>query len=144
MKICVTGPRKVTIYQQRALTEIVEEHFQSPDVVLNVGDAPGVDYIIYMIALAKDIETNKFIVQNKSNKFSYAVRSMKMVDATLDGTLLSFPNKECPAKVTPANAFCGSGSGTWGTIDYAKNKGLDIEIHPLVEISLPSWLQPTN
>lgn len=140
MKICVTGPRKVTIYQQKSLTQIVEEHFKSPDVVLNVGDAHGVDYIVYNIALAKDIKTNKFIVQDKTSKFSYAKRSMRMVDATLGGTLLAFPNKECPPKVTPANAFCGSGSGTWGTIAYAKHKGLAIKVHPLVQISLPSWL----
>lgn len=140
MKICVTGPRKVTIQQQRCLTEIIESQFQSPDVILNVGDANGVDYIIYMIALAKDIETNKFFVQNKSNKSSYAKRSMRMVDATLGGSLIAFPNKVCPAKVTPANPFCGSGSGTWGTIAYAKHKELKIEVHPLVNISLPSWL----
>ena len=141
MLICVTGPRKVTIKQQRALTKIVEERFKSStDVVLNVGDAPGVDNIVRMIAISKGVKNNLFVVLNKSNKFSYAKRSMRMVDATLGGTLFAFPNKKCPNRVTPDNAFCGSGSGTWGTIAYAKHKGLEIKVHPLVEISLPSWL----
>ena len=141
MKICVTGPRRVTIQQQRVLTEIIQTQFQLPDVILNVGDANGVDHIIYMIALAKNIKINKFNVLNKSNKFSYAKRSMRMVDATQGGSLIAFPNKLCPIRVTPANPFCGSGSGTWGTIAYAKHKGLEIKVHPLVEISLPSWLK---
>ena len=140
MKICVTGPRKVTIQQQRVLTKIVEKQLQSPGISLNVGDAPGVDNIVYNIALAKNINFKRFIVLNRKSKFSYAKRSMRMVDATLGGTLLAFPNKKCPVIVKPSNPFCGSGSGTWATIAYAKQKDLAIEIHSLVDISLPSWL----
>ena len=141
MKICVTGPRKVTIEQQRALTNIIEGVFKLPDIILNVGDASGVDHIIYMLALAKNIKINNFIVLDKSSKSSYAKRSMRMVDDTLGGTLIAFPNKLCPEKVIPTNAFCGSGSGTWATIAYAKLRGLEIKVHPLVKLSsLPGWL----
>jgi hypothetical protein len=142
MLYCVTGPRIVTIKQQAIIIQIITKEFNPPEnVVVNVGDATGVDDLIHNFAKTKGLTNKLFVVLNRYNKFSYAKRSMRMVDATLGGTLLAFPNKKCPEKVKPNNAFCGSGSGTWGTIAYAKLKNLDIKIFPLAKISLPSWLK---
>jgi predicted alpha/beta hydrolase family esterase len=33
------------------------------------------------------------------------------------------------------------GSGTWGTIFYAHSLGCPVELHPLVEMEPPEWLQ---
>lgn len=142
MLCCATGPRIVTVTQKNTIIETITKEFNPPqDVVLNIGDAAGVDTIIRDFAKLKGVNNNLFVVLNRYNKFSYAKRSMRMVDATLGGTLLAFPNKKCPERVKPDNAFCGSGSGTWGTIAYAKLKNLDIKIFPLAKISLPSWLK---
>jgi len=78
-----------------------------------------------------------------NQSWHFAERSQRMVDAVgAGGVLYAFPNKPCPPRCTPNQPFSGHGSGTWGTIAYAKKKGLEIELHPLsADAQTPNWLR---
>ena len=131
MIICVTGPIQVNEDQKLVISQMFNILFDdSTDIFLNVGDNSGVDSIIRKVAIEKSIKTQFFINQNNKGK----------VDASLGGILYAFPDKECPAKVTPDDPFCNSESNIWATIAYAKSKDIRIKIYPLVEISIPGWL----
>lgn len=130
MIICVTGPIQVNEDQKLVISQMFNILFdESTDIFLNVGDNNGVDSIIRKVAIEKSIKTQFFISQNKEK-----------VDASLGGILYAFPDKECPAEVTPDDPFCNSESNIWATIAYAKSKDIRIKIYPLVEISIPGWL----
>jgi len=90
----------------------------------------------------------------KLGKGGFAKRSMEMIDGAIAAgneqsaiacgakTLLAFPNKPCPKDCTPKKPFNGHGSGTWGTIAYAKKKGLQVQLHPLTaDAKPPDWLK---
>ena len=131
MIICVTGPIQVNEDQKLVISQLFNILFDdSTDIFLNVGDNSGVDSIIRKVAIEKSIKTQFFISQNNKGK----------VDASLGGILYAFPDKECPAEVTPDDPFCNSESNIWATIAYAKSKDIRIKIYPLVEISIPGWL----
>ena len=131
MIICVTGPIQVNEDQKLVISQLFNILFDdSTDIFLNVGDNSGVDSIIRKVAIEKSIKTQFFINQNDKGK----------VDASLGGILYAFPDKECPAEVTPDDPFCNSESNIWATIAYAKSKDIRIKIYPLVEISIPGWL----
>lgn len=131
MIICVTGPTQVNEDQKLVISQMFNILFDEPtDIFLNVGDNSGVDSIIREVAIEKSIKTQFFIGQKNKEK----------VDASLGGILYAFPDKECPAEITPDNPFCNSESNIWATIAYAKSKDIKIKIYPLVEISIPSWL----
>ena len=131
MIICVTGPIQVNEDQKLVISQMFNILFDdSTDIFLNVGDNSGVDSIIRKVAIEKSIKTQFFINQNNKGK----------VDASLGGILYAFPDKECPAEVTPDDPFCNSESNIWATIAYAKSKDIRIKIYPLVEISIPGWL----
>ena len=131
MIICVTGPIQVNEDQKLVISQMFNILFDdSTDIFLNVGDNSGVDSIIRKVAIEKSIKTQFFINQNDKGK----------VDASLGGILYAFPDKECPAEVTPDDPFCNSESNIWATIAYAKSKDIRIKIYPLVEISIPGWL----
>ena len=131
MIICVTGPIQVNEDQKLVISQMFNILFDdSTDIFLNVGDNSGVDSIIQKVAIEKSIKTQFFINQNNKGK----------VDASLGGILYAFPDKECPAEVTPDDPFCNSESNIWATIAYAKSKDIRIKIYPLVEISIPGWL----
>ena len=131
MIICVTGPTQINEDQELVISQMFNILFDEPtDIFLNVGDNSGVDSIIRKVAIEKGIKTQFFIGQ----------KNKKKVDASLGGILYSFPDKECPAEVTPNNPFCNSESNIWATIAYAKSKDIKIKMYPLVEISIPGWL----
>lgn len=134
MIICVTGPTQVNDDDQKlTISQMFNILFDEPtDIFLNVGDNSGLDSIVRKVAIEKSIKTQLFMVQDTSD--------MRMVDASLGGILYAFPDKDCPAEVTPDNPFCDSESNIWATIAYAKSKDIKIKIYPLVEISIPGWL----
>lgn len=131
MIICVTGPTQVDEDQELVISEMFNILFDEPtDIFLNVGDDSGINSIIRKVAIKKGIKTQFFIGQKNKEK----------VDASSGGILYAFPDKECPAEVTPDNPFCNSESNIWATIAYAKSKDIKIKMYPLVEISIPGWL----
>ena len=131
MIICVTGPTQINEDQELVISQMFNILFDEPiDIFLNVGDNSGVDSIIRRVAIEKVIKTQFFTGQKNKEK----------VDASLGGILYAFPDKECPAEITPDNPFCNSEYNIWATIAYAKSKDIKIKMYPLVEISIPSWL----
>ncbi len=80
---------------------------------------------------------------------SYAKRSIACVESTnVDGGWwLSFPDRPCPATITPSSngraCFNGSGSGSWSSLAYAL--GLAVRDGLLqVVLYLPPPLQPPD
>ena len=61
---------------------------------------------------------------------AFAARSVAVVlaVAAADGLWVSFPASGCPAGLLPSasssKAFCGSGSGTWGSLAFALGNGV--------------------
>ena len=95
-------------------------------------------------ALVRDYNPEATVHRIQGNQsWHFAERSQRMVDAVgAGGVLYAFPNKPCPPRCTPNQPFSGHGSGTWGTIAYAKKKGLEIELHPLsADAQKPDWLK---
>jgi hypothetical protein len=134
-KAAATGPRKLTPEETAialaTLSQVAADEY-------HIGDAAGLD------AIARQTWQNATIheVTHPGQRWAYAERSKKMVDAIApQGTLYAFPNKPCPSGCKPSAPFSGHGSGTWGTIAYAKRQGVNIEVFPLADIPLPDWLQ---
>jgi hypothetical protein len=159
--VCVTGARFISQNQElivrssirNLMKDIINKNHRTfSHIQFHVGDAKGVDTVarIYAKFCAQNniwLKVTDHIVKDPKNKSSYAQRSIGMVDKCNEsGTvgkniIIGFPNKPCPQQVTPKNPFCGSGSGTWATLAYAKSKGLIIEIVPLFnKIPVPNWL----
>ena len=138
-----TGPRKTnsddTLIVQKTLRSL------QPDGQLWLfGDAPGVDNIVACYTALHRVQKMLFQVPNNPKKQDFAIRSMKMIDflKTQKGTLIGFLNKNCPEQCTLARPFSGHGSGTWGTIAYARSLGIDVQLHLLSGIDyldLPEW-----
>lgn len=63
--------------------------------------------------------------------------------ATVVGTLHAWPNKPAPNQLMPSRSWPtgAAGSGTWGTITLAVGLEIPVELHPLMEIDIPLWLQ---
>jgi transcriptional regulator with XRE-family HTH domain len=92
--------------------------------------------------LARELEVSAVSVNSWEKGDS--VPGIESLDAIAQGAkkLLAFPNKPCPNDCTPKKPFCGHGNGTWGTVAYAKKKGLEIELHPLTATAkTPDWLK---
>jgi hypothetical protein len=150
IKVCFSGPRLLDNKQVRIVKDVVikyHNYFEKKtyNIVYNVGDASGVDSIVFntLSEIYNNDFIKNFIVKDKSKKKEYAKRSMRMVSETTvadDSYLIAFPNKHCPEIVTPTSHFCGSGSGTWATIAFAKNRKLKIILFPIEQITLPDWL----
>ena len=150
IKVCFSGPRLLDNKQVRIVKDVVikyHNYFEKKtyNIVYNVGDASGVDSIVFntLSEIYNNDFIKNFIVKDKSKKKEYAKRSMRMVSETTvadDSYLIAFPNKPCPEIVTPTSHFCGSGSGTWATIAFAKNRKLKIILFPIEQITLPDWL----
>ena len=148
-KVCFTGPRKIdrsqSIIIAKYLTPYINLFCDRYDKSeFHVGDAHGVDECIKNLLFSMRLVPTIHIVENKSDKTSYAKRSMEMVDSCSDchkSMIFGFPNKNCPDKITLKDPFCGSGSGTWATLAYAKSKNIfQLNISPLSSIELPSWI----
>lgn len=136
---CFTGPRKLTYAEAckigQTLTNLKGETY-------HVGDAPGADAVVRDM-----VERGKRRVYETEGKkpWQLAQRSKLMVDECAklgNAKLIAYPNKPCPEGVKPTKNFSGKGSGTWGTIAYAKYLGVEIELHWLEPgLTKPDWMK---
>lgn len=141
---CVTGPRKLTYGEackvQATLAKTRGESW-------HVGDAAGADKVArdYLRNQGENLRT---YYTEGYKPYQLAQRSKRMVDECAklgNAKLIAYPNKPCPDGVKPSKNFNGKGSGTWGTIAYAKHLGLEIELHWLTEgLTEPDWLRQTQ
>ena len=142
VRVCFTGPRIITPYQSNLLVSYAKNYIIALSSVydkceFSVGDADGVDKAIRNLLISLRLPFTLFQVEDKTNKASYARRSISMVNSCVpkgineQGMIFGFPNKECPSQIKLNNPFCGSGSGTWATIAYAKSKSLKTNLLPL-------------
>ncbi len=136
MNICFSGARKLTP-TQRDRAQAILTTITIPSQQWHVGDAAGLD------ALVRDYNPEATVHRIQGNQsWHFAERSQRMIDAVgAGGVVYAFPNKPCPPQCSPNQPFSGHGSGTWGTIAYAKKKGLEVELHPLTaNAKTPDWL----
>ena len=139
-KIAFTGSRRVTEAQTK---QVWQRLLKLPrDCQWHVGDADGVDKLVRIFAQEFEID---LVIHHITSyeRWAFAERSQRMVKAIAQpgNLLIAFPNKPCPEKCLPKKPFSGHGSGTWGTIAFAKRKGLAIDISPIKVISkFPNWL----
>ena len=142
--IAITGPRKLTDLQAHKVS------LEMVDVLIGkyvlMGDAAGVDFIAERLNTQLPGVGEVFAIrENLPHRARYAERSSRMVKrlAELGGALHAWPNKPAPAGLRPSRNWPkgAQGSGTWGTIAMAVGCGCKVELHPLVEISLPEWLK---
>jgi hypothetical protein len=142
MEIAVTGARATTPQDNETIKKAVQAHTRAN---WHIGDAKGADSTATEQAHNQGDKVTIYHADKKLGKGGFAKRSMEMIDGAiaLGATkLLAFPNKPCPTDCTPKKPFNGHGSGTWGTIAYAKKKGLEIELHPLTaDAQKPDWLK---
>jgi hypothetical protein len=138
---CFTGSRKIN-YGQGAKVEAKLR--QMTGTSWHVGDASGVDTVVRHYLESANLPVKLYKAEGKQ-AWQLAQRSKEMVDGcvALGGAkLIAFPDKPCPAGVKPGKTFAGKGSGTWGTIAYAKNLGLEIEIIWLTPgLTEPDWMK---
>lgn len=141
MHLGVTGPRSLTTeQQQQAYFDLWELDHRNPNAHWHVGDALGLD------ALAREVATGLQHRYDAASREPWELqrRSKRMVDALAvgGGVLHAWPNKPCPAGITPDS---WKGSGTWGTVRYAVSRGVAVELHWLVEeCLLPEWMEQTQ
>ena len=135
MNIAFTGPRKVTLEQaQMVLGKLSELNAQS----YHVGCASGVDQMVREYFYSATI-----YFAEGGQPWQLAARSKRMVNSCYklgSAKLIAFPNKPCPNGVKRCSSFSGKGSGTWGTIAYAKHLGMDVELIFLGEFEKPDWM----
>jgi len=138
----VTGARGTTPEQNETIRNAVKAHAGGS---WHIGDAKGVDSIATEQAQEQGDRVTTYYADKGLGKGGFAKRSMEMIDGAIaQGAkkLLAFPNKPCPDDCTPKKPFNGHGSGTWGTIAYAKKKGLEVELHPLSPTAqTPDWMR---
>jgi len=138
----VTGARGTTSKQNETIRNAVKAHTGAN---WHIGDANGADARATEQAQSQGDKVTTYYADKGLKRAGFAVRSQKMIDGAIaQGAtkLLAFPNKPCPTDCTPKKPFNGHGSGTWGTIAYAKKKGLEIELHPLsADAQKPDWLK---
>jgi hypothetical protein len=137
---CYTGSRKLT-YEQGMIIE--KKLAQMAGLSWHVGDASGVDTVVRRYLESVGLPVKLYRAEGKQ-PWQLAARSKRMVDGCAklgNATLIAFPNKPCPKGVKPSKNFNGHGSGTWGTIAYAKHLGLEIQICWLeTGLTEPDWL----
>lgn len=139
-----TGPRQLTAQQRaKALSDL-----QRLKIYPNwlVGDASGLDKLARSIA--QNHHLNLQIYEKRSelpHRAQGAERSTRMIKAlaTAVGKLHAWPKQPAPNQLMPSRSWPtgAAGSGTWGTIALAVGLGIPVELHPLIEIDIPSWLQ---
>ena len=142
--IAVTGPRQLTAHQRVKALSDLQRLKTYPNWL--VGDASGLDALARSIGQTHHL--NLQIYEKRSelpHRAQGAERSTRMVKAlaVLQGSLHAWPNKPAPHQLMPSRNWPmgATGSGTWGTIALAVGLGIPVELHPLIEIDIPSWLQ---
>lgn len=138
--IGITGTRKLERGQTKlviaSLRQLAAEEW-------HVGDAAGVDRLGRMVAFAEGATLHEYKAGGHE-PWQLQERSKRMLDNLVarGGTLHAYPNKPCPAGLHPKRCTSWLGSGTWGTVCYAKSKGVKVELHPLTEDAIaPDWMQ---
>ncbi len=143
MKIAFTGPRHLPETEAAKVERDLWSFIVNQEAEWHVGDAPGLDLLIREAAVNYNLPLVIHEVVHKQ-RWGFAERSQRMIGAIAtspDSWLYAFPNKLCPEGCTSKNPFSGHGSGTWGTVAYAKKKNVNIYLFPLVKLQkLPSWL----
>lgn len=141
---CYTGPRKIS-YEQGI--KIEKKLAEMAGLSWHLGDATGVDAVVRRYLEGVGLPVKLYRSEGKQ-LWQLAQRSKRMVDECWklgNAKLIAFPNKPCPTGVKPGKNFAGKGSGTWGTIAYAKHLGMAIELFPLEKIvSEPDWMTQTQ
>ncbi|MGB3513857.1 MAG: hypothetical protein WBA93_32550 [Microcoleaceae cyanobacterium] len=153
-RILFTGPRKLTDQQRQQVVEIITTQYlpESRGEVCSwvLGDAPGVDELLWEMARYKNCHYSRIMVNPKlstdpeTRKWAYAERSQRMVKLLSPGDIaVGFPNKSCPNECTPQSPWSGGGSGTWGTLAAsAAVEGVEVYAYPIVDdVVLPNWLR---
>lgn len=149
MQIAFTGSRQLTLEQERKIYRDLCYFITIHNAHWHVGDAPGLDNFITRAADYFNKPLTVYEVKG-TEKWHFAERSQRMVDSISNlpsPWLYAFPNKLCPENCNPKSPFSGHGSGTWGTIAYAKKKGIQIYFFPLFKTKygdrswLPSWMK---
>ena len=137
---CYTGPRQLTYEQglkiEATLAKLAGESW-------HVGDATGADAVVRRYLESLRLPVKLYRTEGRQ-PWQLAQRSKRMVDGCAElgsAKLIAYPNKPCPVGVKPGKNFAGKGSGTWGTIAYAKHLGLEIELHWLTPgLAEPAWM----
>jgi hypothetical protein len=129
------GDRQLEIVRRELLPVLVPGK-----TYLLVGDATGVDEKVRSLARWVGIpagHTTVYAVEGKRVAWKLQQRSKQLVDGLAfaletgyPAELHAFPNKPCPDGITKDS---WKGSGTWGTIVYARSRGVPVIIHPLNE-----------
>ena len=137
MIIGVTGPRVLTPQQQHQASQDLKA-LTTTATALHAGDALGLDALARAIATSSSVPLHEHNTQGR-RPWQLQQRSKRLVEAlaAAGGTLHAWPNKPCPAGLTPSS---WKGSGTWGTVRYAVALGVPVELHPLAEFVRPEWL----
>lgn len=151
MQIAFTGPRKLTTIEEQSVYQDLGYFIATQKADWHVGDASGLDNFI--VRAANYYKKNLTIYERQGNqRWQFAARSKEMIDSISklsDPWLYAFPNKLCPSDCKPCSNPKAEGSGTWLTIAYAKYRGIEIYLFPLIERKyrygdsswLPDWLK---
>lgn len=145
--LAFTGPRKLTYAQgtkiEKTLTEVMTKNWGEDWHTYHVGCASGCDMTVRCHLVGLNHRPIIYLAEGKQS-WQLVKRSKRMIDECWslgNAKLIAFPNKKCPDGVKPGKQFKGCGSGTWGTIAYAKWLGMPIEIVWLEDgLSQPDWM----
>ncbi len=149
MKIAIfTGPRVLagndvhaTNYAEDLICAVVRE-VVTRGYRIYVGDAEGVDNIVESEAYSQSAIARVFfpIPDLGRTPAGLAERSTRMVKEALRSAAgdhvmcIGFPNKPCPAGITPAKTWRSgnnAGSGTWSTLALAVGHNIKTWIFPI-------------
>ena len=152
--ILFTGPRYLTDQQrQQVISTVTSQYlpeFRGEVCSWVLGDAPGVDELLWEMARYKNCHYSRIMLKQElvanltTRKYAYAERSQRMVNLLSPGDIaVGFPNKPCPNECTPQSPWSGGGSGTWGTLAAsAAVEGVEVFVYPIAEgVVLPNWLR---
>lgn len=136
--IGITGSRFISeLYYLQTRSQLWDILSQK-DLCVHVGDASGIDWQTRQIAA--ELGVYQIIYQSEPRtKWALHQRSRRLVDAlaSTNGILYAFPNRPCPDGISVSRWM---GSGTWGTMLYAKSLHVPIQIYPQGGFNLPDWL----
>lgn len=138
-----SGARSLTQEQEKRLREILLKiPVISDSDVWHVGDAEGVDRLVRQVARDRGVVLRVYESETRQ-PWALQQRSKRMVDAIAQemGQLMAYPSKPCPEGLSPQRCESWQGSGTWGTIAYAKRRSLLVHVQILIDVPLPEWLK---
>lgn len=99
---------------------------KTPDLVISVGDASGVDAAVRRAAHPGDLSIFRVEGTDRADFARRSVRCVQSVLPAFGSLLLAFPADACPRKVDARPRFAGHGSGTWGTVGFALGHGIRV------------------